>query len=65
MKFKTIDMIEVMEIRFKENTTLIMLASEYTDILHLSKELAFDIGDWNGNKRKTIRVEDYPENEWN
>ena len=59
------DKIEIIEISFKNNDTLILLESEHKNMLQSSIDYGFDLkSNWRC-RRKTISPKDFPKMEWN
>ncbi|MDD7912954.1 hypothetical protein [Polaribacter ponticola] len=57
-------MIEVIEISFKEMETLILLPNQFKNMLQASQDYGFSLlGGWKC-RRKKIKIEDFPKNEW-
>jgi len=57
-------MIDVVKIEFKSTSTLILLRSEYTNLLEDSKKYGFDLKDIKRCRSTQIDIKDFPNKEW-
>lgn len=57
-------MIDVVEIEFKSTSTLILLKSEYSNLLNDSKRYGFDLKDIKRCRSTQIDIKDFSKNEW-
>ena len=57
-------MIDVVKIEFKSTSTLILLRSEYTNLLNDSKRYGFDLKDIKRCRSMQIDIKDFPTKEW-
>ena len=57
--------LEIIEISFKETDTLILLKSEFKNMLQSSIDYGFSLKESWSCKRKKINIKDFPKQEWN
>jgi len=57
-------MIDVVKIEFKSTFTLILLRSEYTNLLNDSKRYGFDLKDIKRCRSMQMDIKDFPNKEW-
>ena len=57
-------MIDVVKIEFKSTSTLILLRSEYTNLLEDSKKYGFDLKDIKRCRSTQMDIKDFPNKEW-
>jgi len=57
-------MIEVIEISFENNDTLILLPNQHKNMLQSSKDYGFSLKQKWRCRRKKIKIQDFPKNEW-
>lgn len=57
-------MIDVVKIEFKSTSTLILLRSEYTNLLNDSKRYGFDLKDIKRCRSMQMCAKDFPKKEW-